>query len=371
MDVTYIKKLEVHFVQSEDRRTGLTVTCGERHVFDVAGTATRSIHKAVDMAEFVERRGAITSFELDTLLGQLREVDTSGWYHHYRRPSGAEPYWRGESNPHRWSVEVAYRDGRTVRWEGGMDAPDNIEEFYEACLALGMPDIRTRYQYYMSSLGFMRCGEEVMPDTAPHFLAYDLGLIADAHKAHPVTAKDGRKNTSELLLKEFTEDLRIFIDSLDEEHAREQVPVGWPNARDIEELCAIDVEQASKRQVYLLFDALLRVPNLEDALVVVRRTRAFSRWFGRLKKIPREEAREQRRREEEEREKMRRRIEDSLKVRIARGNTEETFSSKDVAQESDATPSMARGRILALLRKGSLEEVPNETPKRYRVAACA
>ena len=68
--------------------------------------------------------------------------------------------------------------------------------------------------------------------------------------------------------------------------------------------------------------------------------------------------------QQEEREKMRRRIEDSLKVRIARGNTEETFSSKDVAQESDATPSMARGRILALLRKGSLEEVPNETPKR-------
>ena len=139
----------------------------------------------------------------------------------------------------------------------------------------------------------------------------------------------------------------------------------WHVEETMDSLNAINVGDANRRNMMLLFGALVRLgPSHGDVARLVR-DGSFKRWCRRLHEIPREEKEERRRLEREKRLAIAGEIDNAVR-KFASVKT--PFTSHEVAKSCGVTPQQASARIRTFVQRGELTPLDGSLPRRYRAA---
>lgn len=361
MDVSGIAGIEAFFTNGKERCTTFSLKRGESEVYDVKMTASRSHHEGLNLTEFVERHGSFTSWELGTYLAPLKELDLTGWYHHYPAVPGWNRYLSDDTPRAHWSIRVRHQDECLEQWEGLDTAPPGLVDLYIALLKLGMPNLNQGYYGTFSNY----CKRLVEEEDCLLCLLRDVTLME-----RTCPPPDQLEENAEFaqLVAEFAEDLQTYLKEYRLSHDSDSMLGSEGVSIALEPLFEHEVAHASKGQICLLMEALLRVQDLPQAVVKGMEAQALKRWIERLRAIPGEERDKQRRREEEAREKTRQRIDDAIRARIERHDTQERFTASDLAQELDVPSSQVNGRLRTMQFKDKLIPITDVIPRQYRVA---
>lgn len=362
MDQPAIKSIDVLFTRGKDECTRLSIVCETDQLYIVRGVCSRVRHDDFEVQELIEHHAQPSRQDVQNLFDALEAAQLGRWYHHYKAFSDYYSAWYGHNDSCRWSLRIIYQDGTTWRWEGVGDSPASIDTVYEACTQAGMPALHLGYHEGFSELCTM--GSASYEDALSRIERYGK-LVTNAHQACEQRVDESAQEEFQMLVRELIADLTLFLEEYHVSPLSISLPAGWGNESTADELCAREVDHASKVQVFALFASLVKQNDPEDAVVKVIQSGAFRSWFWRLRAIPREEQRERARQEELQREEKRHELDAIIENRIEQNRA---FTAIELARETDTNSSLANARIRRFVKQGRLAVVGESSPKTYRAA---
>ena len=349
-----VKRIAIKFVYNNSESTVLNVERQNEGLYDIKGEYRYSRGSGFPAHELLSRSGGAFADRIEELRQHL-VVSCRSWYHYYCRYGVGM---KNNSYESSWFIRIE-GDDTTEHWEGVGCAPRGLDNVYEELVAFGMPSMRLGYSGSIEVA--CRCSETTPLDPW-HIVSYDQALERLVEEMD----KDEASDDSIMLLDEFVDDVGLFL----EQNCADALDVGafakaWHVEEAMDSLNAINVGDANRRNMMLLFGALVRLgPSHSDVARLVR-DGSFKRWCRRLHEIPREEKEERRRLEREKRLAIAGEIDNAVR-KFASVKT--PFTSHEVAKSCGVTPQQASARIRTFVQRGELTPLEGSLPRRYRAA---
>ncbi len=346
-----INKVSALFA-NEIQSTSLTLMSVGDGTYDVTGFYRKQVDSGYPSREVTNREGKVFRNDVETLVNTMLSFCDNGWYHHYyanRSYFARSDIW--------WKLRIEYEDGRVRRWEGINDAPKNIDSVFDALIAFGMPPIRLSYDSGSFGDACIAWHKEGDFNHIDNYVRVLSESCVDAHNEPDDEAK--------LVVDEFCEDVVSYITSQMPEALHAHTLRTWCIDTDIKSICKQDVRGAPREKMLALYGVLATHKDRYKAVIEVLDSGALARWETQLKAIPDEERKERNRRIKEEHEALSQSIDDAINRNIATGKV---FTSYDIATQTGSSAQHASTRIRSFVRKGSLEAIPGDYPRKYKVA---
>ena len=349
-----VKRIAIKFVYNNSESTVLIVERQNEGLYDIKGEYRYSRGSGFPAHEVLRRSGGAFADRIEELRQNL-VVSCRSWYHYYCRYGVGM---KNNSYESSWFIRIE-GDDTTEHWEGVGCAPRGLDNVYEELVAFGMPSLRLGYS---GSMEAACCGSETTPLDPWHIVSYDLALERLIEEMDKSEASDD----SIMLLDEFVDDVGLFLeqncaDALD----ADAFVKAWHVEETMSALNALDVDGANRRNIMLLFGALVRLKPSHGDIARLVRDGSFKRWCKRLHEIPREENEERRRLEREKRLAIAGEIDNAVRKFAA---VKAPFTSHEVAKSCGVTPQQASARIRAFVQRGELIPLEGSLPRRYRAA---